>query len=122
MKAGTQFELSSNSEILKINSPKKNIGGPYAVVYKNTESRWVLSVLTWDNKPHLGIRWFWGSSGMPTSRGHSTWHVIPAELATSILNGLPLDSNFRSKIDEFLSGKIDGKVISHWYKSKTDLS
>jgi hypothetical protein len=111
MKAGEVFDLCIDNEILKINSPRNTVGGPYLVVYKNIESRWVLSALKWDNKPRLGMRWFWGNAGMPASRGHSTWLVVPTELTTSILNGLPLDAKFRGRIDDFLNGKIDGKTL-----------
>jgi hypothetical protein len=105
------FDKANDSDILKINSPKNKVRGPYAVVYKNTTSKWALCALHWENKLQLGIRYFWGKAGMPVSRWHSTWLVVPTELTTTILNGLPLDAKFRSKIDDFLSGKIDGKDL-----------
>ena len=96
--AGQNFPLSSNSDILTINSPRNMIKGPYYVVYKNEEERWVIVFLRWDNKPRLGIRWFYGNEGTPSVRGYATWLIIPNELTESILNGLPLTPQLRHRI------------------------
>lgn len=96
--AGQNFPLSSNSAILTINSPRNMIKGPYYVVYKNEEERWVIVFLRWDNKPRLGIRWFYGGEGTPSVRGYATWLIIPNELTESILNGLPLTPQLRHRI------------------------
>ena len=108
MQAGENFDMTKNTNILKINSPKNRVSGPFVLVYKNIKSRWALVAFSWDKKPQLGLRWFWDNAGMPISRGHSTWLVVPQELTTTILNGLPLNAAFRAKIDDFLSGKISG--------------
>ncbi|MDR2019708.1 MAG: hypothetical protein LBQ14_02985 [Treponema sp.] len=113
MTAGESFDLSQDAEILKINSPRANVNGPYKVVYKNEERRWALGAFDWDEEPHLGIRWFWGTAGMPALQGgNAGWFVVPTELTTAILNGLPINAKIRGKIDDFLGGKIDGKTLS----------
>ena len=112
--SGEKFELNKDEGILKINSPKESVGGPYVVVYKNLEDRWAIVALDWDGKPRLGIRWFWGGGGNPFSSAHPTWLIIPSSLSNSILNGLPLDFGFRKKIEDFLSGDINGEVIRQY--------
>lgn len=67
--------------------------------------------MNWDGKPRLGMRWFWGSKGNPFYSGHPAWLIIPSSLSNSILNGLPLDFKFHSKVADFLAGKIDGKQL-----------
>ena len=62
---GINFNLEDDNEILKINSPVTSVGGPYRVVYKNITERWAIVALNWDEKPRLGIRWFWGGGGNP---------------------------------------------------------
>ena len=108
---GIQFDLKDDSKILKINSPKCSVGGPYKVVYKNINERWVIIAFDWEKQPRLGIRWFWGNGGNPFSSAHATWLVIPTELNIAILNGLPLDTKFRNRIELFLNGSISGKDI-----------
>lgn len=107
---GKDYSLE-DAEILKLNSPKTSVGGPFAVVYKNIEDRWVIVALDWDEKPRLGIRWFWGNGGNPFSSATPVWFIIPFDLTNSILDGLPLDSNFRMKLDEYFEGKIKGDKI-----------
>ena len=105
---GEDLKLEFDSEILKINSPKENLGGPFKVIYKNLEERWALVAINWNNEPRLGIRWFWGNGGNPFSSAHPIWLVIPPSLSRNILSGLPLDHEFAGKIDNFLQKKING--------------
>lgn len=109
--AGQSFDLTKDSNILAINSPKTSVGGPYKVVYKNIDERWAIVVMDWDGQPCLGIRWFLGNGGNPFSSSHPIWLVVPNSLSNSILNGLPLDFKFYSKIVDFLAGKIKGNQI-----------
>jgi hypothetical protein len=81
------------------------------VVFKCCPVRWALVAMTWDGIPTLGIRWFWGKNGNPVSRSYPTWLVIPSELQRAILNGLPLDFQFRNKLDRFLIGEISGNQL-----------
>ena len=98
-------------EILKINSPKDSLEGPYTVVFKNIQERWAVVALDWEGEPRLGIRWFWGNGGNPFSSGNGTWLVVPQSLSRNILSGLPIDHKFSAAIDDFLSGKIEGKML-----------
>lgn len=107
--SGEEMDLSDDNEILSINSPKNLLGGPYRVVYKNIEERWAIVAMDWDKKPCLGIRWFWGSAGNPFSSGYPTWLVIPSGLTYSILNGLPLDFNFRNTVEKYLKKELSGE-------------
>ena len=109
--SGQTFDLTKDSNILAINSPKTSVGGPYKVVYKNIDERWAIVVMDWEGEPCLGIRWFWGNGGNPFSSAHPIWLVVPNSLSNSMLNGLPLDFKFHSKIVDFLAGKIKGNQI-----------
>lgn len=108
--SGENFKMD-DKEILKINSPRDSLNGPYVVVYKNTTERWAIVALDWYNEPRLGIRWFWGSGGNPFSSAHPTWLIIPSSLTNSILNGLPLNFDFMKKLEKFLSGEMSGEVL-----------
>jgi hypothetical protein len=108
---GKKFDLSKNEEILKIASPKGSVDGPYTVVYKSISQRWAIVALLWDNAPTLGIRWFWDANGNPQSHGVATWLVIPSMLQNTVLNGLPLDFQFRHSLNRFLAGEISGKEL-----------
>ncbi len=108
---GENFQLEDNDLILQINSPKESLSGPYAVVFKSLEERWAIVAFEWENKPRLGIRWFYGNGGNPFSSGHGTWLVVPPSLSKSILAGLPIDHAFVGKIDDFLCGKISGDQL-----------
>jgi hypothetical protein len=108
---GEKFKLENDDEILKINSPKELLKGPYMVVYKSIEDKWVIVALRWEGKPSLGIRWFWKKSGTPSSRGYATWLIIPSMLHNAVLNGLPLEFKIRDKINRFLAGKITGMQL-----------
>ena len=104
---GKDFKLENDEEILKINSPQEYLNGPYVVVYKNITQRWAIVAFDYDDTRALGIRWFHGSNGNPVSRGYATWFVIPTTLANAVLNGLPLESQFRDRLNRFLAGEID---------------
>ena len=108
---GENFNLENDEEILKINSPKSQLEGPYTVVYKDIIERWAIVAFNWDEVPCLGIRWFWSSKGNPVSTGYPTWFVIPSTLSNSILNGLPLDFQFRNELNRFLAGEINGEQL-----------
>lgn len=108
---GEKFDLSKNEEILKIASPQGSVRGPYSVVYKSEEQRWAIVALLWDDVPTLGIRWFWGTNGNPQSHGVATWLVIPSMLQNAVLNGLPLDFQFRYNLNRFLAGEISGNEL-----------
>lgn len=109
--SGETFDLTDDNNILSLNSPKNAINGPYKVVYKDIDERWVIVALDWDRNPSLAIRWFWGSAGNPFSSGNPTWLIIPSPLINSILSGLPLDFKFRKLIDMFLNNEIDGNKL-----------
>lgn len=112
--AGQDFDLTDNSKILSISSPRKSVNGPYAVVYKNIDERWAIVALDWNEEPSLGIRWFWDSMGNPISTGHPIWFIIPKELVVSTLNGLPLSFHSRRKIEQFLSQEISGCDLANY--------
>lgn len=109
--SGKSFDLTNDNNILSLNSPKKSVGGPYKVVFKNENERWAIVAMDWDGEPVLGMRWFWGNGGNPFSNATPIWLVIPSTLSNSILNGLPLQFKFHSKVEDFLSGKISGMQL-----------
>jgi hypothetical protein len=115
--SGKDFDLVSDSEILKINSPRSNLKGPFKVVYKNLEERWAIVAIKWDEQPQLGIRWFWANGGNPFSSGHPTWLVIPSSLSKGILASLPINHIVSTQIDDFLSGKISGEELKSGRKN-----
>ncbi|AYV24468.1 hypothetical protein [Vibrio mediterranei] len=106
--SGKEFNLEDDNEILKINSPKVSLEGPFTVVYKNLDERWAIVAINWDGEPRLGMRWFWANGGNPFSSGHPTWLVIPPSLSKGVLSSLPLDHSFATKVDDFLSEKLSG--------------
>lgn len=108
---GENFDLGNDNEILSINSPQRNVGGPYVVVHKDMKDRWAIVAMNWDKEPVLGIRWFWGEGGNPRSTTYSTWLVVPSSLSMNMLSGLSLEPSLRSKLEDFLSGKIDGSKL-----------
>jgi len=108
---GEDFILENDEEILEINSPKSQLEGPFVVVYKSIPERWAIVAFDWDGKPCLGIRWFWDKSGNPISRGYPTWFVIPSMLLNAVLSGLPLDFQFRDRLNRFLAGEISGEQL-----------
>lgn len=120
---GKDFPLYSNDEILGIKSPKENVGqeGPHVVVFKDTDNRWAIVAMDWDERPSLGIRWFWGNSGHPSAFGNPQWFVIPSELNESILLGLPLTREFSDLLKGFLADEIPGKALHKWRRSMLEL-
>jgi hypothetical protein len=108
---GIDFNMENGEDILKINSPRSLVDGPYTVVFKDMEERWVIVALCWDNKPNLAIRWFWDNNGNPQSHGYATWLIIPSMLQNAVLNGLPLDFLFRDRLNYFLTGEIIGNQL-----------
>lgn len=104
MIAGKHFDLSKKEEILRINSPKAHLGGPYVVVHVDEKDRWAVVALKWNNKPRLAIRWFYDTAGQPFSR-QSTWFVIPPQLNTAIINTLPILSHNRKVLNDFLGSE-----------------
>lgn len=101
-KAGTDFPLENDQRVLNINSPQNSVDGPYEVIYRNIDERWAVVTLRWDNEPCLGIRWFWGNNGNPSSRSYATWLVIPDALADGVLSGLNIDESKRTNVKKFL--------------------
>ena len=108
---GESFDIGNDNEILSINSPQRNVGGPYVVVHKDMTERWAIVAMDWDEEPVLGIRWFWGEGGNPRSTTYSTWLVVPSSLSMNMLSGLSLEQNLRNKLENFLSGNINGNKL-----------
>lgn len=67
--------------------------------------------MEWDEMPALGIRWFWDTNGMPNGHGYSTWFVVPDVISLSILNGLPIGTALKVKVQDFLAGKIKAEEL-----------
>lgn len=111
--SGEYFNLEHDDDILKINSPKKSVGGPYCIVFKSIKERFAIVALDWHKKPRLAIRWFWDRIGNPISRSYPTWFVIPPTLNNALLNGLPLDLKFRYLLNRFLIGEITGEKLKN---------
>jgi len=107
---GQHFDLANDASILSINSPRMSINGPYKVVFKNIIERWAIVVLDFDGEPRLGIRWFWGNSGSPFSR-RPTWFIVPPDLSSNMLQGLPIYPEFKDRIADFLSKKLSGSQL-----------
>jgi hypothetical protein len=113
--AGETFNLDDNVEILKINSPTAKVKGPYKVVAKGKDERWVIVALDYGNEPILGIRWFYGDGGHPTAHSYATWFNIPDELGISVLSGLKVDLKIDAalsvQVEAFLKGEITGEQL-----------
>jgi hypothetical protein len=104
--------VMNDADILFINSPMDNVGGPYVVVYKDTIDRWAIVAMNWDNEPRLGIRWFWGGNGNPTSSGHATWLVLPPLLQNSTLDTLAIGKSKEDAVKRFLNKDITGEELN----------
>ena len=106
--AGENFVMT-DAEILKVDSPRESLWGPYAVVYKAdpVDERWAIAALGWckKNRPSLGIKWFWDKGRIPCSHGYATWFVIPKALIDCILSALQIPQPLRGHVDGFLSRK-----------------
>ena len=101
MIAGKKFPLDKDEIILKINSPKDKVKGPYCVVVKDLKKRWAIVALRWDNRLNsLGIRWFHDKAGFPFNR-QSTWFIIPKELESFVFTLLKDDGN-KAILSKFL--------------------
>lgn len=100
--AGETFPLTSDKDILSINSPKNSLKGPWFVVHCDVTNRWAIVIMHWNDEPRLGIRWFYGTSGTPSVRGYATWLVIPDSLSEAILSKLPISPSLRKRIDAIL--------------------
>lgn len=116
IQAGQSFSLANDKEILEINSPTACVCGPYAVVHKDFDERWVIVAMGWSSNRQvqsaLGIRWFHGKAGNPLSRRYPTWFVVPNELAPAILGGLPLSPKFSRLINKFLLSKLPNDELT----------
>ena len=44
---GKNFPFRDDGEILKINSPRGKVGGPYVVVVKSLAERWAVVAMEW---------------------------------------------------------------------------
>ncbi len=110
--AGESFNIADDSNILAIRSPEEHCGGPYKVIYKNTNNRWVVVAIEWDGQPRLGIRCFYGGGGSPLSSSHATWFIIPEELTNTILNGLTVNHKLLDAVQKFLAGDMTGESLS----------
>jgi len=110
--SGEKLNLCDDLEILSIKSPKNRLRGPWAVVYKNIKERWAIVSLTWDNRPALAIRWFWGSKGQPLSSGYPTWFIIPEALNENHLSLLDENSEKIENVRKFLEGRISGQELN----------
>ena len=110
--AGESFDITSDSNILTIKSPEDHLAGPYKVIYKDSNNRWVIVAIEWDSQPRLGIRWFYGRGGSPLSSSHATWFVIPEQLTNTLLNGLTIDHKLLAAVNEFLAGDMAGEDFS----------
>lgn len=101
---GENFPLDNDGEILAIDSPGANVGGPYVVVTKSIAERWAIVAMRWDNASCLGIRWFWANNGYPHSFNWGTWLVIPTSLSNIVRPGLPLENQYHLMLEGFLTG------------------
>lgn len=75
------------------------------------QEHFAIVAMNWDKDSVLEIRWFWEEGKNPFSTTYSTWLVVPSSLNMSILSGLSLEQSFKSKIKDFLSGKISGDEL-----------
>jgi hypothetical protein len=113
--AGNTVDLKDVNEILKVNSPKNQLSGPWFVVHTDVQDKWAIVVMHWKSNPCLGIRWFYGTQGTPSVRGYGTWLVIPNQLANAILDKLPISPQRRAEIDKILLGEYAVKELKKKY-------
>lgn len=110
--AGASFDIRVDANILKIDSPKSRIIGPYVVVHRNLADRYAVVALDFKTdhnliKPRLGIRWFWGKAGTPFIR-RSAWFIIPEELQSGVIVSFNLSPRREGLLRDFLANKING--------------
>ncbi len=121
--AGDTYKIDNDANILKIDSPKGRITGPYVVVHRNLDDRYAVVALDFKTdhnliKPRLGIRWFWGKAGTPFIR-RSAWFIIPEELQSGVVGSFRLSLIQEILLRRFLSGKIDGNRLKNsWDNGK----
>jgi hypothetical protein len=108
--AGSAFPLNNKNAILQIDSPKNSIE-VFKVIFVEENERWAVVAANWDEEPRLCMRWFWGKTGFPQSRGLATWMVITPKLADAILSKFLINPAERSQIDKFLIGELEGKDL-----------
>lgn len=65
--AGESFDITKDSNLLKLYCPKASFGGFHKVIYKSLEGRWVIVGMDWDGEPRLAMTWFLGTGGNPFS-------------------------------------------------------
>ncbi|GAB6393453.1 MAG: hypothetical protein MdMp014T_2826 [Treponematales bacterium] len=84
MSTGEDLDFLSDEAdeaILGIKASKPAVKGPYCVVYKSVQERFVIVALDdWRGEPRLGIRWIWDNIGLPISSRKPTWFVLPESL------------------------------------------
>ena len=117
---GWNFPIADDNQVLDINSPQRHIEGPYVVVDRSLEERWVVVALDWihangERAPSLGIRWFYETAGYPVSRGYSTWFIFPqssGEFNLRVVEELlSIPNAFAEQVKLFLAGKITGEEL-----------
>jgi hypothetical protein len=111
MKAGKDFDLSNDGLILQMNSPMDQVVGPYAIVYKNIDERVVIVALDFKDRPCFGFHIYTGELGFPSSRGQSTWHIIPLAQSYELLECLLSESERAQLFESFLKGKTNGPEL-----------
>ena len=123
-RAGEEFPMEDDGKILRINTPKSNLRGPWFVVKKNLDEHWALVMLSWKDpneiefKPRLGLRWFYGTAGTPSVRGLATWLILPEEMSKIILDNLSIEVDIRQKANDILSGKFSIQELEQERKNK----
>ena len=93
-------------------SPKGKVANIEVIIDKGKDS-YALSILDWEGKRSVGVRWNGGSDGSigtPQSRGIPTWFILPDLIAETYLNFLLEEekglSNLKiDKIKDFLKKK-----------------
>lgn len=115
---GEAFDLTNETNLLAIKSPAVSVSGPYIVVHRDLADRWALVALDWNEKPALGIRWFWGRGGHPFSSAHPTWFILPEALQASVLNSLAIEEKNREVLTKYIAGELAGDLLAeNWCKN-----
>ena len=108
---GRDFPLRDDKEILEIDSPQGKVRGPYVAVVKSLAERWAIVAMEWENRPCLGIRWFWERNGYPHAINWGTWLVLSTSLSEIMRPGLPLQEIRRRTLEDFLAGRMPGEGL-----------
>ncbi len=112
-----QFFSMSNKDILSINSPRRNVRGPWLVIHKDMSKRWAIVALHWKkdgeikDSPGLGIRWFHRTHGTPSARANATWFILPDELVDGILDKISPTPQLREKVNNILLNKYSDEEL-----------